>query len=205
MGASIVGVRAFNKRISVKMREHEIAIKTALAIGLSNTRVRAAERIIPNRTSGRGGGKIQNPYFARKQQPNTAGRLTSRTGKLKLMLGNRASASNPLNGWKNIKNRNKLATQNSTAFKSQVRIIRGSKTSNRYEATIRVKVTGGDQRLFATSGGQPQESLRTLAVRFNWETGIRGQKRPIFRPVIKLTEFDVTKLVAAKDAQIWGR
>ncbi len=198
-------VRAWKRENNKTMTKHEIAIKTALADSLDRTRSRAAEHIIKS-TATNSKGRIYNPYYARKKQPNEPGRLINRTGKLKLMLSNRATGRSPqARGWKNIKNRRKLATQKSTAFNSQVRIIRGSKYSNRYEATIRVKLHGGDSRLFDTTRGQPQESLRTLAVRFKWETGIRGQKRPIFKPVVKITEFDTTKLVAEKDALIWGR
>jgi hypothetical protein len=63
----------------------------------------------------------------------------------------------------------------------------------------------GHGRLFSIYGGMPQESIRTLAVRFNWETGIRGNRRPIFSSLVKLAEFDMSQEVKRKNSIIWSK
>jgi len=196
-GLELLNVKENLTEIRRIMKKHRIAIQKGIAIAMTNTRKRAGDYILPN-TSG-----ILNPYFARKKEPVVPGRLRSRTGKLKLMLYSRTSPSNPLRDWKGFGN--KIAKQKSIALQSFVRVQVISKTVETYEGTIRVQILGGDQRLFDVSRGQPQESLRTLAVRFNWEVpgGIRGQRRPFFEPVTRQTEFDMTKYVEQKNAEIW--
>jgi hypothetical protein len=162
---------------------------------MTNTRIRAKDYIIPNRTP------YVNPRWARHRQPSVPGRLTSRTNKLKFMVGHNARASNPLYGW--IKFGSILAKQKSVAFLSQVRATKTSFGNERYTGTIRVLITTGHHTLFDMVRKQPQESLKTLAVRFQWEYGIRGEKRPIFAPVSKQTDFDMRKLVEQKNNLIW--
>lgn len=173
-------------------------MQKAIATSLTKTRIRAEEYILPNPTGD------YNPYFASKKMqkagiaPVVPGRLRSKTGKLKLMLKNKASASNPLKGWTNFGN--KIARQPSNALHS---MVRANKDSSFYTGTISVWLKGGDSRLFETARGQPQESLKTLAVRFNWETGIRGERRPIFEPVTKKADFDFRRLVEEGNATVW--
>jgi len=189
------GVRAFIVGTNKVMKDHRIAMQQAIAEGLTKTRLRAEEYIIENTT-----GKY-NPYHARKEQPSVSGRLTSRTGKLKLMLKNGASSSNPLKNWTGFGN--KIAKQSSVALHSMVRAEKLNRREERYIGTIRVLPRGGDPRLFSTVRGQPQESLQTLVIRFNWEFGIRGGRRPIFAPVASERDFQLRKLVEQKNAKIW--
>jgi hypothetical protein len=177
------------KSMVLRRRKH---MQKSIARSLTMTRVRAEEYIISNTTGS------YNPFHARKKQPNTSGRLTSRTGKLKAMLKSGISASNPLRGWSGFGNL--IAKQPTSSLHS---IVRVDKQNTSYEGTIRVWVKGGDSRLFDTLRGQPQESLKTLAVRFNWETGIRGNTRPIFKPVTRETDFDLRKFVEEGNAKNW--
>ena len=181
------------------MKAHRINIQQAMATAMGNTRKRAHDLIIPNMARNKTGGKIRNPRAASRKQPSTAGRLTSRTGKLKYMLRNSTGSGSTLKGWTGFGSIN--AKQQSVAFKTQIKAQRISGKREIYTGTIRVYVTG-DSYLFNTKGGMPRESLRTLAIRFNWETGIRGSTRPIFKPAYSATEFDMRRLVELKDANI---
>ncbi len=194
MTAKITGVRAFNAESKRVMLDHRKAIQQSMATAMTKTRVRASKHIIPNDTS------FANPYLARKNQPSTAGRLTSRTGKLAYMLKNRASLNNPLRHWRGFgKN---IVKERSVALMGQIKAKAMTKTSLQFVGTYRVNIQS-NARLFDTARGMPQESTRTLAVRFNWETGIRGSARPIFAPVASRGEFDMTKLVTEKNNRIW--
>lgn len=186
------------------MSRHRIAVQKAMAESMTRTRVKAEEYIIPN-TAKYSYGKLRgrtiySPRMARAIQPSVSGRLTSRTGKIKYMLRHSASIGNPLRGWGGWGR--KLAKQRSVAFLSQVRAESTTLGMERYIGTIRVNVRG-DSKLFDTTKGQPPESLKTLAVRFQWEYGIRGQKRPIFAPVAKQTDYDMRRLVQQKNNLIW--
>lgn len=194
-GAKLLNAREVQLELKKIMRNHRIACQKAIAETMTRVRFRASEYIIANTTG------IYNPYYARKKQPNVPGRLTNRTGKLKLMLANRASNTNPLKGWINFGS--KLAKQESVMLQSYVRAEDITKESETYRGTVRVWFKGGDPRLFDTVRGQPQESVKTLAVRFNWETGIRGETRPFIAPVNKQAEYDLTKLTREKNEKIW--
>jgi len=184
------------------MLRHRIAIQKAMAIALTKTRVRAKDYVIKSTAKFRSGDAIYNPRWARAQQPTVPGRLTSRTGKLKFMLGHYATVGNPLKGWDRSTWGKTLAKQKSVAFLSQIRAVKTSIGHEMYVGTIRVLVSGHPM-LFETTRGQPQESLKTLAVRFQWEYGIRGERRPIFAPVRRQTDFDMRKLVEQKNNLIW--
>jgi len=191
-GAVLLHAEENIKELKAMIPRRRKAMQKAIAKSLTRARLRAEEYILPNTTG------TYNPYFARKKQPGTSGRLTSRTGKLKIMLKSGAGASNPLKGW--IGFGNKIAKQPSIALHSTVR---AEKKDTFYTGAIRVWLRGGDQRLFDTARGQPQESLQTLAVRFNWETGIRGDKRPIFEPIAKKNDFDLRKFVEEANSKNW--
>lgn len=181
------------------MKTHRINIQKAMAISMINTRRRAHDYIIPNKAFNKYGRKIRNPRGAAYRQHTTPGRLTSRTGKIRYMLRNKLGGSS-LRGWKgwgriNVKHK-------SIALLTQIKAERLTGKTERYIGTVRVKIARMDAYLSSTSGGRPRESLRTLAVRFNWETGIRGQRRPFFEPASKATLFDMRRLVRQKDANI---
>lgn len=188
--------RATKSAINKVMLKHRKNIHESMAIAMNNTRIRAHDRIIPNIK------KIRNPYASRRIQPPVPGRLTERTGKIQHMLKHSTSSSNPLRGWTGI-GTNKAAKQRSVAFISRIAQKRLTGKTDRYVGTIKVDIRG-DSVLFSTYAGRPRESTRTLAVRFNWETGIRGEKRSIFKPAYKRTEWDMRRLVAQKDAAIRG-
>lgn len=200
------GAKIFTRTQALRMRKHREAIQRGMAIALSNTRRRAGERIIENTTG------TLNPYRARKKQPSTDGRLTSRTGKLKYMLEYGLSSSDPLKSWGDIKGDKVLKEKDNISLKGQIKTIASlagadTKSATRayesYRGTYRTNIQANG-RLFSTYGGMPQETVRTLAIRFNWETGIRGQRRPIFAPVVKLSEFDMTNEIKKKNATIWS-
>ena len=189
-------------KINKIMLEHREVVQKSMAIAMNNTRIRAEAHVLPKTISPNNKYKQYNPYALRALQPPTPGRLTSRTGKLKYMLKHMTSQSDPTRGWKHFGNR-KLAKQSSVAFDSQVKQERLSGKVDRYVGTIRVNVKGNGI-LFSKYGGAPRESLKTLAVRFNWETGIRGSVRGIFKPVERKSEFNMMQQMQRKDIAMRG-
>ncbi len=192
---NIKQVQAHNRAV---MKLHRIAVQKGMAAALTRTRLRAESYILDNDTG------IRNPYMANKYQAPTPGRLTSRTGKLKYMLKYGADLNNPLKSWKNFGSI--LCNEDTVALKGLIRAKRTSATTEQYVGTYRVSVQRHG-RLFSTGSkgrfSMPQESVKTLAMRFMWETGIRGQKRPIFEPVSDVTDFDMKKQVSDKNNLIW--
>ena len=180
--------------INKVMKQHQIAMQMGIAAALTRTRLRAEEYVIPNTTT------YVNTRWARKEQASTPGRLTSRTGKLKYMLRHKASSGNLLKNWKGFGNI--LVKERSVALMGQVKMQKLTISTHQYVGTYRVNVLGNGH-LFSTSRKRPQESLKTLAIRFQWEYGIRGEKRPIFSPVSKQADFDLRKYVEQKNNLIW--
>lgn len=178
-------------------KDYRIGMQEAMAFAMVNTRLKAHDNIIKNVT-----GYI-SPYMAYKEQTATPGRLTSRTGKLRYMLRNKASKSNPLSSW--TKAGTKLMRENTVALKGLIRAFPNTGLgAEEYEGTYRVYITG-DGYLFSANPKRrvPPETKRTLRMRFMWETGIRGQKRPIFAPVINEAEYDFRKRAEMRLNQVW--
>ena len=176
------------KKIS---RYHREVIQQGLATAMTLTRKAAAEHLIPNITG------FVNPYIARKKQPSIPGRLTSRTNKLHYMLMNKVSSSNPLRSWIGFGNR--LVKEKSVGLMGQIRSI-GTGDKESYRATYRIGISS-DSHLWDTYRGKPQESIRTLTMRFIWE--YRG--RPIFSPVVNLTSFTMRTQIKKRNEAIWNR
>lgn len=160
-------------------------VKKGIGSYLTVTRAKASEYIIPNTTG------TLNPWKARIQQPNTPNKLTSRTGKLKLMLGHKADVYQPEKNWKGTR---KLLTDHSMALKGTVRVNLNSNVENRYRGVYRVDISGHG-RLYSRYGGMPRETVKTLGKRFNWERGIRGGKRPFMKPIIDRNKSDFERYV----------
>jgi len=174
------------------MKDHRIAVQQGLATSMTQARIKAADYLIPNTTG------FVNPYIARKKQPSTPGRLTSRTNKLHYMLMNKASASNPLRSWTGFGN--KLAKERSVSLMGQIKATDISKETESYIATYRVNILG-DSHLWDIHRKKPRETIRTLVMRYMWE--YRG--RPIFKPIISLVDFNMRKQVEEKNRKIWNR
>ena len=190
------GVKQVIKHNKKVMVEHRKAIQVALGNSLTLTRLRAQQHLIPNTTG------FVAPKRARYFQASTHGRLTSRTGKLGYMLKYGASASNPKKAWdKSTLGQLIYRETKNVGLKGQVRAKRTSKNFEEYRATYRVFISS-NSKLFSRVRGMPRETKKTLAMRFNWETGIRGEVRPIFAPVVNRTMFDVSKEEKRKDAII---
>ena len=204
-GAKLLGAKVFTRKQAIRMKDHRIAIQESLAYALSEARRLAGENLIENTT-----GTI-NPYAARKKQPSVSGKLTNRTSKLKKMLLFGTSGSNPLNSWGKSKGTNLYKEKKNIGLKGQVKstsLGKGRRDTARvnetHKATYRVYIRS-HPFLFNTSGGQPTETTQTLAVRFNWETGIRGQRRPIFKPILGQVKFSMVNQVKLKNSNIWSK
>jgi len=205
-GATLNGAKIFTRKQASRMKAHRISIQQGLAYALSETRRRAGDNLEPNIT-----GSV-NPYVARKKQPSIPGKLTNRTSKLMKMLKFGTNASNPLNSWDRSTLGKRLYKEaKNIGLKGQVKSTpmgtgrrNPAKARENHKATYRVHIRS-HPFLWETAGGQPTETVQTLAIRFNWETGIRGNRRPYFQPVIKMTEFDMRNQIKLKDNTIWSK
>lgn len=183
-------------------RKHREEIFRSLASSIDSIRESAKnDYIIPNNTGTR------HPYWSRKKQPSNPTRLTSRTGNLVKMLGNKGSWTFSA----------KQAKFHSTAFNGTIRITGGELTpTEQYMATLRVDIN--DASLLSTKVnrqmiqytrkghvpyGEPstitiRETKQTLAIRFKHETGIRGSRRPFMTPAAQRENFNIHALVQAR-------
>lgn len=195
----LTGVKELVKKNKKKQKEHRIAIQKGLAVALTKTRQRAEEHLITN-VSG-----TLNPHRARAMQPTLPGRLTSRTGKLGYMLGYGINVGNPLSSWDNSSFGKINAKEvKNIGLKGQIKSV----NDRSYSATYRVSIKPNGVLMRTNAGPKgmmPQESVKSLAIRFNWETGIRGQKRAIFSPVVDLTEFDMRTEIIRRNSEIWSK
>lgn len=141
-------------------------------------------QIIDNNTG------ITNPYRARKRQPTTPGKLTSRTGKLKYMLRDRVDRIVPTKGWKGFGK--KLVKHKSAGLHGLIRRVERGNFKEEYRGTLRVWIRA-NARLYYTGTGKrgavnkmPRETPRSLALRFMWDWapgGLKGQgRRPFISP-----------------------
>jgi len=195
--------------INKRMLQHRANIHKAMAVTMNKVRIDAHDHVIEKKVSPfdssigyKNKFRQYSPRLLSKLQPSTSGRLTSRTNKLRYMLKHSTSILNPFLGWTGLGTRI-IAKQRSVAFDSMIRQKRLTGDRDEYRGTIRVNVKG-DGKLFSTFGGAPKESLQTLAVRFQWEFGIRGETRPIFKPFINKARFDMRRLVQMKNVALKG-
>ena len=170
----LLNERSVRSKLKKKRLKFRKDMQLRLGFWLDLVRIEAGKReIISNRTGQR------NPYAARKAQASTAGRLTSRTGKMRHML-----AENPRGGWKG--RGNVLYKKQTPSFKMQVKSVRVNKVDKSYVATTRVFISSIDSTLASTGGKgwrMPVESKLTLKMRFNWETRpSAGGPRRFMRP-----------------------
>jgi len=177
MRAELIGAKKCIMGLKVYNKTRDNEIKKIIAIFMTKTREKARDYLIPNLTNP----KTYNPYQAWKQQPSTPGRLTSRTCKLKYMLGYDIHKNDYLYGWDKKWN-NILQKEETIGLKGQIREMRKS-TELAYIGTYRVFVKE-HYILMSTMFGMPQETLKSLAMRFQQEY----MGRPIFAPVTSESE-----------------
>lgn len=199
MSIELKGVRATLSRTNKIMKNHRVNVQKALAIAMASARIRAEDRILPNKYG------PSSWHSQTLKQHVVEGRLTNRTGKLSYMLSHKLTSSKDLRNWKTWGNR--VLRKSSVAFKEQIKATRygaGNKTKEDYSGTLRVYINGSHGTLMSRHRGKPKETKKTLALRFRWETGIKGVKRPIFKPVVKAAHFEITKYLKIKDKLLRG-
>lgn len=196
------------------VRKYRALIMVSLAQAVDNIRRRAPDNIVKNVTGER------NPYKAAKIQPAIPGKLTERTGLLIKMLIHK---SKPLGGAWSVKpgsiRAGKTSKLTTNALKGQVKVSGGfGSFLESYLATLRVYIESGSPilndkmaRLYTgwvnTEQGRrriPSQSKKQLAIRFQHETGIRGQKRPFIAPAAQNQQFFTTNIFKQKMAEIGG-
>ena len=166
--------------LAIKFRmEYRRGVQKAMAETLTEVRKQAGHSFIPNITNG----KTVNPYILRKLQPAHPSRLTNRTGKLSYML------THDVSKWTG--SGNKLVAEDSAGLHGLIRTNTTGEVET-FTGTYRVSVK---QDGFLSNVGSrdpkkkgkwmPTETSRTLAIRFQHETGIRGTARPFMYPAMQ--------------------
>lgn len=195
LSIEVINLKENLKALDKIKEDKEKNTREAIAVVMTHTRYMAGEDpiLIADRT-----GETRTSK-QRKKQPSVPGKLTSRTGKLKFMLQYKATGKFALTGdeilskWKGSK---VLFKENTIALKGLIRTMY-MKEGTEYLGTYKVQVEP-HHTLFRRYGGMPLETMRTLRMRFNWETGIRGSKRPVFKPA---AEGALTKLKRSMEAR----
>lgn len=191
-------------RFKKAKRQWKTEMFKALAYTLDKIRYLAAKvEIVQSRYP-----DILNPWILRRLQPPIAGKITSRTGKLKWMLLEGLSGGmfglmyRGTNIYKVILSALEIRIRESSPINANVSEFTG-------EVRVNVKAHG---RLFSTgqkgdiNKRMPQETRESLLARFNWDReGIiaRGGKRPFLSSSAKKNLGDF-KAIAAKHASIIG-
>ena len=194
-------------------KEYRKEVQRSVAKFLTLTRISAATKVmIPNTTG------ILNPYMARKVQPANPSRLTHRTKKMRWMLLENADPN--LAGWGGFGN--KLAKLDTSALKLLVRAVEQGQFDE-FLGTIRVWISRvppilthrgtvpqyDDKGKLLNKGYKPKmmprETMRTLAMRFMWELGIRGSRRPYMEPAAKMILKKLPLIIERRIDLIWSK
>ncbi len=147
------------KELKQLNEEYRNEFQELIASYLDEVRYRTGSEELIGNTTG-----FINPYMARKKQPSTSGRMTSRTGKFKLMLQHRAKPYG--SGFKG-----NLRRVKSTMALDLVVSRKGKDKLEQYSGTIRYNFKGHG-RLTSTGSDKfrpkmmPKETRETLYMRF---------------------------------------
>lgn len=179
MRTELLNVQPVINSLKLYNKEHKNIVKKTIAKFMTQTRLKASDYVIPNKLP---------TYKERRRTPSTPGRLTTRTGRLVYMLRHHAHRGNLLANWGNTWD-NILQKEDSVALKGQIREMRMIKDLA-YTGTYRVYVQD-HPTLTGRLKGMPRDNPKTLAMRFSWE--VRG--RPIFSPVVDLSELDFRRMM----------
>jgi hypothetical protein len=138
-----------------------------LAEILDDVRKDAPNNIIPNAHL-----PIRRAKRLAKLQPPTPGKITERTGTLLRMI--KAGIGNWKRGPRMFRN-------DGPALQGEVKVTtKGNNYSENYQAVLRANIKV-DSQSFGLKGFM-RETRQQLFMRFKWETGIRGQRRPFLEP-----------------------
>ena len=174
----------------------------SLAASLDNIRLRSTDYIRPNTS---GSKNLRQMY---KDQPSVPGQLTSRTGLLIIMLKAKARFNEHV-GWKITSQMARLKTD---ALAGRVSLAGGAGTAHEfYKAILKVQISNSSKLASFVQNAIPSArkwtkkgnfSTQKLAMRFQHETGIRGQKRQFIEPATKQERFTTDRLVKRKLSQL---
>jgi hypothetical protein len=197
----------WHKRV---LRHYRLAIFKALAANIDSIRNDAPKNIIPSTTN-----KMWSPYRMRKFQPSTPGRITERKGYLIEMLKSKGKwdfSSSTYKSGRFSYTAAKKATLSTHSLKGLIKVVSGANTdSERYVATLAADIRGDNpfigKRISAARriDGMLVSNLETaqkLAMRFKWETGIRGSRRPFVEQSIQRENINITSIIQSRIATI---
>jgi hypothetical protein len=187
----------WEKKIIARYRED---IMRSLARNLDNIRYNSIQYIIPQKPPAT---KKMSPWRMAREQPSTPGKLTDRTGRLIKMLQSKAT-------WQM---KRKTMTMGNNYFKGMVKVEDNYRTDREtYSATLRVDIQDGNPLIGDTVGRrlvevmgenrkmmlQSRVTKQQLFMRFMWEKGIRGERRPFIEPAAQRERFNTSALIASK-------
>jgi len=208
-GIEIVGATRLNRILRRQQKEYQKEMQESVAMFIDATRLTAAEKFIIDSHFP----SILNPRILRQRQPSRPGKLTSRTGKLKWMLKEKADPVNPKSKWTGFGNK---LTKNKTAMLNNlVRYNKEGATSrgvtnakDEYEGTTRFKFNYMHERMRSTGISfdvnpfkwMPRETAKTLRFRFVHEFRGREFMHPAARLMLRKLENKINRDIG----RIWS-
>ena len=161
-----------------------------LSKALDEIRLRAVSKfIIPNAHL-----PERNPYKLRKLQPSTAGKLTERTGALNIMMREGVGI------WK--KTGTKTWRSDSPAVIGIAKVEGKVGINESFKGVLSVNTINASAVASRLTGKTKAPTAQQLALRFKWENGIRGEKRPFVSPAAKEQEFKMNAIIKQKIAEL---
>ena len=209
---SITGTRQAIRENKKRQKKYKMAVQHSLALYMDLVRTTAARDFIIDNTTG-----FLNPFMARKVQPAHPTKLTSRTGKLRWALREKAS-KDPTREWKGFGR--KTVKLDTAALKLLVRVVE-SGGADSYLGTMRISInylTGpltsvGTAPTFDDAGKEktkgfkpkwmPRETKQTIRARFFHELGIRGRRRQFIDPAARMVLRKLDNVIDTRIGKIW--
>ena len=210
-GIEIVGANRLRRILRDQQKAYQKEMQESLAMFIDATRLTAADKFIIDSQFP----SILNPRILSRRQKSQAGKLTSRTGKLRWMLKENANPLNPSAKWSPFGNR---LTRNKTAMLANLIRYKKEGTSSRasgtqsedeYEGTTRFKFHYMHQRMRNTGTPfgvnpfrwMPRETVKTLRFRFVHEFRGREFIHPAARLMLRKLENKINRDIG----RIWSR
>ena len=204
--------KAVQAELKKKQIEYTRSMQISIAQYLDLARITAADDFILNNRTG-----LLNPFMSRKRQPSHPRLLTSRTGKLRWALKEKAEKDSS----KNWGGTGKLYKLNTAALNLLVRRAPTGKKDD-YQGTSRISINYMPSRLTSVGtaaklgddGKQetrgfkknwmPRETRQTMRARFFWEIGVRGKKRQFLDPAARQVFRKLNSIIDTKVGQVWA-
>jgi hypothetical protein len=154
---------------------------------LDRVRLRSIDFIVPSKYP-----NIRNPYILSKMQKPVPGKLTERTGALIKMLKDKTTWRDPLS--------TRVRQMDGDAIQGTVKVTtQGVVVSEEYSGELRANIRT-DSKYWPFNRGKAvgRPDKQQLFMRFRWETGIRGEKRPFMEPAGQAEQLNTERIIQMK-------